>query len=287
MENMSQFTHIGRPVDLRYPTNRIILLMMMLTTVAMLVFQLLSGTALIEAGLQAISAGLTIFFVWAFAREIDPQEQLSAFVAVLLTLIMLFIVDADYNLLALFFLMSVARVVNRSVGLPLKLNDSVLVLIFAGFVAYLSGWIFALIAAVAFLLDSFLPESDSKHRLFAGLAFLMMIVFMLIQQDAFTLMMPTQTFLIGIVLAGLIFMPLIWSSRQVTAVCDMRGQTLSPIRVQATQLLMLMVAFVLAFLQGNEGILAFLPLWITLVGVGLFPLIKPFLPDINLEKSGS
>jgi len=287
MQDMSQLTHVGRPVDPRYPTNRAISIINIATIVVMFVFQLVKGTPIIDAGLHAIAAGLTMFVVWAFAREIDPEEQLSAFVAVLLALILLFTVDAGYNLIVLFYLIGIARVINRSVGLPLKLSDSVLLLGATILVAYLSGWIYALIGAIAFLLDSILPEPDLKHRLFAGLSLLVMLVVMWIQGIAITLMMPSQLYLIVIVLAGLIFIPVIWSSRQLTVVCDIRGQTLSPIRVQVLQILILVVALVIAFTQGDEGVLSYRMVWIALAGVGLFPLIKPFLPDINLEMRES
>lgn len=283
MQDLSQFTHIGRPVDPRYPTNRAISIIIIATIVVMLVFQLVKGSPIIGAGLHAIAAGLTIFWVWAFAREVDPEEQLSAFVAVLLVLIMLFTLEAGFNLIVLFYLMAISRVINRTVGLPLKLSDSVVVFAATILVAYLSGWIYALIGAIVFLLDSILPEPDSKHRLFAGLSLLVMLVTMWIQGVAITLTIPSQLYLIAIVLAGLIFIPVIWSSRQLTVVCDIRGQTLSPIRIQALQILILVVAFVIAFTQGDEGVLSYRMVWLTLAGIGLFPLIKPTLPDINLE----
>ena len=286
-QNMSNFTSIGRPVDPRYPTNMAISIIMAITTLAMFVFQLFTGTNFVQAGIQGIMAGLTIFLVWAFAREIDPEEQLSAFVPVVLMFIVLFTIDAGYNLLVLFYMMTLARIVNRSVGLPAKLTDSVIILVFTGIIAYLYGWIYALLGVMAFLLDAMLPEANNRHKLFALLALIVTIVVFVLQGSTINPTFPSTDYLIVILLAGLIFIPVIWMSRQLNVAGDANAETLIPIRVQATQILILAFAYVIAFWQGNEGIMTLLPLWIIFAGLAVFPLIKPLLPEINLEMRAS
>lgn len=282
-QTIQSFTHIGRPIDPRYPTNLAIAIIIAITTVSMFIFQLLSGTNLFLSTTQAIVAALTIFLVWAFAREIDPEEQLSAFMPVLLMLIVLFTLDVEYNLIALFYLMSLARIVNRSIGLAATLADSIIMLIFTGLVAYLSGWIYALVAVIAFLLDAVLPDANHRHRVFALLAFIVMIIAFVLQSGVINLTIPSTNYLIATGLAGLVFIPIIWKAGKLSVSCDISPELLSPLRVRATQIMVLIFAFIIAFWQGNQGILALLPLWLVFAGTGLFPLIKPFLPDINLE----
>ena len=91
-------------------------------------------------------------------------------------------------------------------------------------------------------------------------------------------------FIIGIIVMGLIFIPVIWKSGELTAVCDAKREPLYPIRVRVTQVFALFCVYLVAFWQGDEGIISLLPLILSIVGVAIFPLIKPLLPQINLEK---
>lgn len=281
---MKLITHLGRPLDPRYPTNRVIRLWVVLIFFAMFGFRLLTGEDVFQAGIQAVSASLSIFFVWAFAREIDPQEQLSAFVAVLFMTIAVFLVDVQFNLLVLFYLMMMTRIINRTFGLPAKLSDSILLLIVTGVVALIGNWIYAVIGIIAFLLDSLLPQADSKHRLFAALSLVIMAVAFVLQNAQINPTLPTSEYLLAIALIAVIFIPLILKSKFLATKMDIGNEQLLPIRVQTAQVIALSIAFLFAFWLGNEGILKFLPLWLTIAGVSLFPLIKPFVPDWSLDK---
>lgn len=283
MEQMYQFSHIGRPIDPRYPTNIAIVIWCAIVGVAMFGFRLVSSVELLPAGVSAFVASVAVFFVWAFAREIDPEEQLSAFVAVLLMTIAVFVVDAPFNLIVLFYMMSMSRIVNRVVGLPATLMDSIILLIFTGVVGFLGSWIYAMMGATAFLLDSVLPNRDRKHLLFAGLSVVIMIVAFIVQNSQLNPILPTTEFIIGIVMVTVIFIPVIIKTRTTSAVTDLNDESLITVRVQATQIVALLFGYHVALWQGNAGILEFLPLWLTIAGVSLFPLVKPFLPDWDLS----
>lgn len=283
MEKMVEISHMGRMVDPRYPTNLAIMIWSALIAVAMFGFQLVSGTEFIQAGISAVIATLSVFWAWAMAREIDPQEQLSAFVAASLVTIAVFIVDVRFNLIVLFYMMSMTRILNRSVGLPATLLDSIVLLVFTGVVGFFGSWIYAMMGATAFLLDSLLPDRDRKHLLFAGLSTVIMIAAFIMQTGTLSPILPTTEFIMGIVAVTFIFIPIIVKSRHVDAVCDVNSEPLLPIRVQAAQVIALLFGYHVALWQGNIGILEFLPLWLTIAGVSLFPLIKPFLPAWDLS----
>ena len=280
---MTQFSHIGRMIDPRYPTNLAIIVWCAIVGAVMLGFRLVSGADIIQAGIASVLAGVTVFVTWAFAREIDPQEQLSAFVAVGLMSIALFVVDVGFNLLVMFYLMSMLRILNRTVGLPATLPDSVLLLLFTGFVGLTGNWIYAMMGATVFLLDSLLPDRDRKHLLFAGLATVIMIVAFVTQNNLLNPMLPTIDFIVGILIVTLIFIPVIWNTKQLKVTADATKEPLVSIRVQAAQVIAILFGYHVALWQGNQGILEFLPLWLTIAGVALFPLIKPILPKWDLS----
>ena len=277
-------THIGRTIDPRYPTNLAIIIWSFLVAVVIFAFRLVSGTELVQAGINAFVASLSVFYVWALSREIDPDEQLSAFVSVALMTIALFVVEVRFNLIVLFYLMSMSRIINRISGLPAKWSDSIVLLLFTGYVGLWGGWLCALIGAVAFLLDSLLPNPDRKHIFFAGLALIVMVVALLMQNQEINLLSPSIDYLILSIGATIIFVPHIIKSRTITTRADITGETLNSTRVQATQVFLVLVGFGIAFWKGDVGVLEFLPLWIAIAGVSLFPLLKPLMPNWDLSR---
>jgi len=283
MEQMTQFSHVGRPVDPRYPTNLVIMIWCAVVGAAMFGFRLISGVDIIQAGIAAVLAGLTVFVVWALAREVDPEEQLSAFVAVALMTIALFLLDVQYNLLVIFYVMSISRIINRTFGLPVKLTDSIVLLLFTGFVGLAGSWIYAMMGATAFLLDSMLPDRDRKHLLFAGLSVVIMIVGFVIQNNPLNPILPTTEYIVSILVTTLIFVPVVLNTKHLTVTADVTKEILIPIRIQATQVIVVLFGYHVALWQGNQGILELLPLWLTIAGVALFPLIKPLLPEWDLS----
>lgn len=281
---MKEMTHIGRFLDPRYPTHLAIITWCTFVGTIELGFRLVSGVDILQAGMASVLAGLMIFIVWAFSREIDPQEQLSAFVSVTFMTIALFFVDGQFNLLVLLYMLFISRIVNRSVGLPAKLSDSIILLLFTGLVGFSASWIYAMMGVMAFFVDSILPDRDRKHLLFAGLSAGIMILGFIMQSDSVKPTLPTTEFILGIVVTTLIFIPTILKSKHLIVTADITQEPLVPIRVQATQIIAVVFGFYVALWQGNAGILNFLPLWLTIAGVALFPLIKPFLPEWDLSR---
>jgi len=284
MFKLAEFTHIGRMIDPRYPTNLAILIWCTIVGALMLGFRLVSDAEIVQAILDSVMAGITVFMTWALAREIDPQEQLSAFVAVSLMTIVLFVVGVQFNLIVLAYMLTMSRIVNRSVGLPATLSDSTMLLLFTGFVGIVGSWIFALMGAAMFLLDSILPNRDRKHVFFGIFSVAIAIVAFVIQSSSLNSILPTVEYAVGMLAVTFIFVPTIVKSKHLTVIADATREPLTPIRVQALQAIAVLAGFYVAFWQGNQGVVEFLPLWVTTAGVSLFPLVKLLLPEIDLSR---
>ncbi|CAN0400327.1 unnamed protein product, partial [Phaeothamnion confervicola] len=151
---MSQVTGLGRPLDLRYPTNLAIALISL--TVA--------GTAACIDGtpLSGLHAGLDVFFTWALCRELDPEHDIAAFVAVGLSIFGL--LNWGQSAAPLFWLLLAVRTLNRTTGLACTVLDSVLLLA----LGVTSGW--GALTAFVFGADAMLPGGRKPQLLFAALA---------------------------------------------------------------------------------------------------------------------
>jgi len=160
-----------RKVDINYTTNRLILI---LSLIVGIIGYFITG---------ALSSGLSLaggtFLTWALAREVDPKHEYSAFLSAALSLANLFYFES-MNLLAIFWILLLLRMVSEICGKKLTSLDFLIVF---GFSVYLSisnensiylipfiialsslmvfkeqttiSWAFLAISVVSFLIESF------------------------------------------------------------------------------------------------------------------------------------
>ena len=162
-----RITSIGRPVDPAFPTNRAVLWLLPVAALVAGLAAYLGGAAAGASVSAALRGSAVLFGAWALGRELAPDDNPAAFVAVALAF-GLFLVLPPPDLLLLFTTLLLVRIVNRSVGPPAKLTDAVAV---TGMVALaLHGGAhaaFAAVAALAFVLDALLPAPRRLHLAFA------------------------------------------------------------------------------------------------------------------------
>jgi hypothetical protein len=274
---LTDLTALGRtPIDPSYPTNRAIAALALVVAIAGTIVQLLSGVALLESILWGIGAGFLPFLTWALGRELDPDHDLSAFVGAGLVLIAFLLPDMP-SLLVIFWLLLVLRLVNRTVGLPAKPLDSLAVLGLGAWLTWQGYWMIGLMTAAAFLLDGLLSPPLRTHLFLSGLALIATVVLSIFHGGMAMESGPTMPFAISsLVMAGL-FLVVIATSREMKAVGDATGTPLNPRRVQAAQILALLTALIFVWWAGASGVVAVLPLWAAMIGVGLYRLAILFL----------
>lgn len=168
---------VARPVDPKYPTNKAILILIPIVLVLITVMHLVDGAGWVDAGLAGLNVGLMVFFCWALTRELSPDDNPGAFLAVGLALATWFRVGPQSILILAATLMA-ARLVNRSTGLAAKPSDSVFVTVGLGLLAWFVSWTCGVVGALALALDGLLPSSQESRRghLLAGLALVGVVV---------------------------------------------------------------------------------------------------------------
>jgi hypothetical protein len=273
---LSDITALGRvPIDPRYPTNLAIAALTLVVAIGGAILRLLSGAAPLESVQWGIGAGLVLFLTWALGRELDPDHDLSAFVGAGLALIALLIVESP-SLLVIFWLLLVLRIVNRTIGLPAKPLDSLAVLGLGAWLAWQGYWMAGLATAVGFLLDGLLSPPLRHHLFVSGLAFVATLVLSIFHGGiAMEGGATTAVAIASAVMAGL-FLVVVATSRESQAVGDATGDPLNPKRVQAAQVLALLIALLFAWWAGASGMVTLSPLWAAMTGVGLYRLATLF-----------
>lgn len=273
---LTDISAVIRLPDPTYPTNLAIGLLSATIVVVGGIAQLLTGRSPIQSLLWGIGAGLAVFLAWALARELDPDHDLSAFVGAGLMLIGLLVSELP-SLLALFWLLVVLRIVNRTVGLPARLLDSLGALCLGGWLTWQGNWMAGLTTAVAFLLDGLLSPRARHHLFLSGIAFAGTVVFSVFQGNVAMEHGPAMPTVLAAVVMGGLFVVVVGTTGELKAVGDATGEPLSARRVQAAQVLALVTALLYAWWEGASGMGALLPLWAAMAGAALYRLALLFL----------
>lgn len=168
--NIYEFSGIARPIDFKYPTNKLIAILSALALVGGVVLGLVQGLVVGKALLLGLQFAGTVFLTWAFAREVDPHEPWSAFVAVSIVAIG-FVWGIRPDLLSIAVLMGATRILICSCGRQPVIPDALIILGGAGWLAYgQHQGLAAIIIGLIFLLDGLLRPANRLSLLFALVA---------------------------------------------------------------------------------------------------------------------
>jgi hypothetical protein len=267
-EHVYRVTSIGRPLDPSYRTNLAVLILMPVAALVAGVVAAISGDPLGAIAAQALVGPLAAFGAWALARELAPDDNPAAFVSMALAVAASLTVDSP-SLLLLFATLGMVRIVNRTVGPPARLTDSLVVL---GLIL-VTAWItrspgLPVVGAIAFALDASLEDGMRRQLAFAMLALAGAAVAVgVLDTAAQSHAIPIATgALVGVVSVG--FGIAIARTRRLSSVADATGQPLSVNRVRAGMFIALLVA-VQAVLLGITGLELSALVWATLAGVAI------------------
>lgn len=280
----NRLSSLTRPVDLNYATNKLIVIISSLFFLAILILQFVFQKASFFQGLDSgFNAGMSVFIAWAFAREIDPDSELSAFVAAFISALGFFFFPSPVLLILLLEIL-LLRLLNRSTGLPAKFLDLIILILLSSWISVKYSFIFGLSTTLVFFLDSFLPEPNRQSRIFGVIAIILTFFFTGIS-EGFSFLAAAgekQIYLnselnpelaelgLFMLITTFLFIPKILSSRKITSTGDVTGIPLSPLRVQTAQLMALLSAVIYAIIKDWKGFENLLPLWAAILGVSFY-----------------
>jgi hypothetical protein len=163
-----RYTSIGRPLKPAQSAHKAVLVLMLAGALVGAVSAWIDGLPVLQLLQRALSFMLIAYGSWALARELDPDDQIAAFIGMAAGMFAALVVDAP-GLLIVFTTLALARMVNRSSGLAARKSDSFVILLFVFLVMYLTDSPFyGIVAGIAFILDGSLRE-PLRHQWVFGL----------------------------------------------------------------------------------------------------------------------
>lgn len=271
--NINSITAIGRPIDRNYSTNKVISIITVIVAAGSFLFKLITGFALVPAFLWGLGAGVAVFLGWAVCREVDPDNDLSAFIAAALTGIGLYLWGLP-GFLQLFWLLLLVRTINRTAGLEPKILDSLVLLGLGMVLTFLGNWSFGIVTIIAFLFDALLPQKNRKQLIFAAAAAAGIAVRLFVIEGLWA---PLELGRITLLISGLLVVlsvPVVIGYRKVTSTDDQTGEQLLPVRVQMGQITAVLAGIAAVLYSGTDGLYMLLPLWASIVAALLYLPVK-------------
>lgn len=262
-----KYTSVGRPLDNEYKTNRFIGYIILITIGAAFIYQILSDTIWVDSIWWSLGAGLTVFLSWALAREFDPDHDYAAFVAAGLSVIALVLFGLP-DFLVLFWFLLAGRIINRTTGLPARVQDSIIVLLIAGWLTFKGNWGIGVATIYVFVSDSKLEPQLKKQWIFA--AIISLALALLLEQVIWYYpfdFLPQHWIPVVIVLLTI---PFIFSQKEIKSKGDVTNKPLSPLRVQTVQRLFLFTVLFFIIWDSTLGLKATFPVWSAMAGASFF-----------------
>lgn len=268
----TRITSIGRPVDPAWPTNRAILILSLTVMLVVAAFRIVfGGLAFLPALVAGALAGGSVFLAWAFARELDPDHDLAAFVGALIALPAWELLGSP-RFASLVLLLLGLRIVNRTVGPPARPLDSISLLLLASWVAWRGDWITMVVILGAFVLDGTLKPEHRIHLAAAGAVLALTGVAVSRAGIPAGLAGPDLPSVVALALV-VPFLRVLAQSRNLQTLTDVGALPLVANRIRSAQALGLLAVLLAVAAYGLEGLEALSPLWAAMVGCGLFTFV--------------
>jgi len=267
-------TSIGRPLDKSFATNRAVSRLMPVGGVVAVAMALLRGEGFFQLLGAVVTGAVLVFGAWALARELAPDDNPAAFVSMALGFVVLPLL-VPLSFLVLFTTIFLARIVNRTVGLPARTTDSIVVTLLVVVVMYLTeNPLPGVVAALAFALDASLENPLRRQWIFAVLCLLGvggLVTLHGLDLGAPSLLNTRVAWLLAAV--ALAYLMTIFLTRVIESPADVTGERLAASRVRAGMLIALLVALQ-ALSGGGPGMVQASIIWSVLAGVSLTSIMR-------------
>jgi hypothetical protein len=160
-----KFSALARPVEPKYPTNLAVIILLPVIAIGLFAWLAFHGTPMAAAGQTALLGMFAAFLTWALGREMDPDHNATAFIAMGLAAILTGL-GYGFDLLTLGALLFAVRLVNRTVGPQAKIGDIItLVLLNLGAVLIDGAWWMPFLSVFALIFDELQERSNLPQRL--------------------------------------------------------------------------------------------------------------------------
>ena len=252
-----KYSALARPVEPKYPTNLAVVILLPLIAVGLFVWSLIGGAGLSAALPAGLFGALAAFLVWALGREMDPDHNATAFLA-MAAAVLAAILGYGFDLLTLGALMFAVRLVNRTVGPSAKIGDVItLVLLNLGAVFIEGAWWMPFISVIALAIDEAFERSNLTQRLAIPTLLILGILAFIIGDgvDLSAMDSLVRGWVVAMIVVTILVSGTIFNTEEINSSMDVLNAPCNGRRIQAGMALILLGA-ICSLLGGQESLAA-------------------------------
>lgn len=256
---------LARPVKLEHKPTRWAALLSVLAFCGAAAWKLTQGMDFYDAAMAGLGDGLVLFLCYMLGRELDPDRSWGGVIGGVLAVVWS-LWAGDPNVLVVFLLLFVQRMLNRSSGAMHNILDNVLLLVCAFWLLHEGGWMYPMLLAAAYVVESQVPKGAYYSLYLAAIA-MAMLFFGEIDTTAGVLSIP---YIVLGAVAVILFLPMLRMSTLVLRREDRTGVRMDGARLRIANLFFLVAIFFIAFFQGDVQGRNLAPAMFTAGGVGAY-----------------
>lgn len=230
---------LGRSIDIHYPTNRLILIIALISTILAM---LMMGDILL-----GLKIGGTIFLTWVMSREADPKREYVAFLAVAIAILYIYFSNIFLvSFLELFFLVLLLRLINQSSGDQPTLLDAGIIFGLGAYLYYSSANpLYLMLYAIGLFISQVFKEYQLLNIMIAaGAGFSLGYLIYLMSNDL-TFISPLLSPILVIALVTIYAVISYLDHKKM--VSDDKGKLINPVRIVRSQLFFAFSILLLTF----------------------------------------
>ena len=252
-----KYSALARPVEPKYATNLAVMILVPLIAISLFVWSLTGEAGLTSALRIGIFGALAAFLTWALGREMDPDHNATAFIAMALA-VLAAALGYGFDLLTLAALLFAVRVVNRTVGPQAKLGDVItLVLLNLGAVFIEGAWWMPFLSVMALAADELFERSTLPQRLAIPALMVMGILAFFVGGGVDLSVTETlvRGWVVTVVVITILVAGTIVNTKEIASSMDALAQPCDGRRIQSGMVLILL-AGIASLLGGQPGLAA-------------------------------
>lgn len=265
LTGIGKYFGLARPFDFADRPTRMTLLCSVLAFCAAAAWKMYHGMATYDACMTGLGIAFGLLFSFMLGMELDPDRSWGGFIGGV-GAVLWAIWKGEPNFLVMLFLIFVMRMLNRSTGDCHKILDNLLMLFCAWWLGKEGGWLYPLLLASAYILETQLPGGMFYSWYLAAVA-LATLYF----SEGIGMQADLSMYYIAIMaVAMILFLPMLRMSALVLAKGDRDNRRLNGARLRAANLCFMASIFFIGFFQGDVQCVNLAPAYFTAAGVGVY-----------------
>lgn len=265
VSGVGAYVGLGRPIDLQDTTTRLALIGSMLAMAGATAWQMGQNVDVMDAAMNGIGAALGFLFSYMIAQELDPDRKFGGIIGGILTVAATMYLG-EGNIVVMLWLLFILRMLNRTSGSRHKIGDNVIIIAIAGWLGHQGFWLYPLITASVYALETQIPGGYFRSWYLAALALgtCFFADFNFFQANL------SMDYVYVMCATFIIFLPEIRAAVFTEAKGDRNNKRINPRRLQVAQGVFLMIGVVLGYLHGDSQAQSMLPAYMAAIGCGLY-----------------